>query len=51
MEFRDASKKLEHQTMGEAPKVEPPDPENFLRKHTREVKFQQRAKSARAHRK
>ena len=42
------SGKLAHHTMGEAP-GEVPNPENFLRKHTREVKFRQRAKSARAH--
>ncbi len=37
-----------HQTMGES-RTEPPRPENFLRKQTRDLKFRQRAKSARGH--
>ena len=41
--------KMDRRTMGEAKTTLQP-PEEFLRKKTREVNFQQRAKSARARR-
>ena len=47
-EFREGRGRLPHRTMGEA-ETEKPEPDNFLRKKTREVKFRQRAKSARRH--
>lgn len=40
----------QHRTMGEAPGEAAADPEAFLRKQAGEVRFRQRAKSARAHR-